>query len=165
MRVLVYVAIAIILSLFESAMFRFFSLEFLKPDLGLPVVIYSAIFLEPHLALTVTVFVGVFQEVLSGAHHGTLLFTKISLFLVTLFLKNKLYIDSRYSFAYICTGFVVLESFIYLGLSYFVRGDSSNLFNVLFYLVPNAVFTGFFSMFVLSLIETLNTRIFDERNR
>ena len=164
MRFLVFVLMGLVFSILESSLFSFFPMEFFKPDLGLPLVIYGALFFEPLVGLSYAVVIGVTQEVFSSAPHGTILFTKVTVFLLsTLFLKRELSINSRHGFAIICSIFVVIESVVYLMLLYFGKGSSANLINVAFYLVPNAVFTGFASMYMLSLIDLLKEKVYDRR--
>jgi rod shape-determining protein MreD len=159
MPVLSYVLLCLVLSILESSLLSFFPMELFKPDLGLPLVIYAALFLEPATALIVALLTGICQEVFSSAPHGTMVFTKVAVFLVTVFLKRNLYIDSRYSFAFACSCFVLVESLLYLLLAFFARGDTSNVVNVLFYAVPNAIFTGFIAMFLRSFLDYLNMRL------
>jgi hypothetical protein len=160
-KTFIYAIIGVSLSMLESALLTFFPFEFFKPDLGLPLVLYGALFMEPRSGLIVTIFVALSQEVLTAAPHGTIVFTKIALFLVTLFLKRKLFIDSKYMFAFFSSLFAIVESLLYLILTVFAKGDPSNLLNVFFYTLPNAIFTGFTSIFILFLIERLNERFLE----
>jgi len=159
MRALLYICIGIILSILESAIFTFLPFEFFKPDLGLPLILYVSFFLEPQVGLIVSIFIGLTQEVFSSAPHGSIFFTKLSLFLIALFLKNKVYVDTKYSFSYYCGIFVIIESFLFIALSLVARGDTKNMLNVLFYTLPNAVFTGFLSLFVLPLVSYVNVKL------
>jgi hypothetical protein len=158
MKISVYTIIAIILLIIESSIISFFPVEFFKPDLGIPFIIYTTFFLGPLPGLITTLFVSLFQEILSNAPHGSIIFTKLSIFLLAIFLKSKLYIDSKYSFSYICGGSTIIESFLFLVLSILSKGETSNILNVIFYIVPNAIFTGFVSIFIFSLIESLNMK-------
>jgi hypothetical protein len=160
-KIIVYSLIGIGLSLVESAFLTFFPFEFFKPDLGLPLVLYGALFMEPAAGITVTLLVALSQEVLTAAPHGTIVFTKLALFLVTVFLKRKLFIESKYMFAFFSGLFALVESLLYLLLTVVGRGDLSNLLNVFFYTLPNAVFTGFTSIFILFLIERMNERFLE----
>lgn len=161
-KIFVYILIGTCLITFESSMLSFLPIEFFKPDLGIPLIIYATLFLGPQGGLIISLLIGLTQEILSNSPHGAILFTKISIFLITTFLKNKIYIDSRYSFSYVCSGFVVLESFLFLTLSLLARGETSNIINVMFYTIPNAIFTGFFSIFIFSLVEYLNVKYLNE---
>jgi rod shape-determining protein MreD len=143
----------------ESSMLSFVSMEFLKPDLAMPLVLYATLFVGPQAGLFTAVVMGLMQEILSNAPHGSILFTKVSVFIIAAFLKNKLYIDSNYSFALVCGGFVVVESFIFLVLSLLARAETRDIMNVAVYVVPNAVFTGFFSIFIFSLIGHINVKL------
>jgi rod shape-determining protein MreD len=158
MKVLVYLIIATLLAVLESSMVSFVPFEFFKPDLGIPFIIYTTLFLGPHAGLITALVVGLLQEMLSAAPSGSMLFTKVSIFVITAFVSNKLYIDSKYSFAYVCSGSVVLESLLFLVLSFVSKGESGNVINVLLYLLPNAISTGFCSIFIFSLIEGINAR-------
>jgi rod shape-determining protein MreD len=158
MKIAVYTFIGLLLLLVESSLLSFIPLEIFKPDLGIPLIIYTSLFLGPQAGIIVTLFIGFMQEGLSAAPHGSILFVNIAVFLITIFLKRKLYIDSKYSFAFVCSGFVVLESFLFITLSLLARGEAGNALNILFYTIPNAVFTGFIAIFIFSFIEYLNVR-------
>jgi hypothetical protein len=155
----IYILLGILLSIVESAALCFFPIEFFKPDLGMPLILYSALFLEPSTGLLVTLFVSISQEVFSSAPHGTILFTKFAIFLGTVLLKRQAVIESRYIFAGICAALVAAESVLYLFLSILARGDTNNILNVAYYTIPNAVLTGFFAITIMALVETINTRL------
>jgi rod shape-determining protein MreD len=161
MKIALYTFIGLLLLLVESSLLSFVPLEIFKPDLGIPLIIYTSLFLGPQAGIIVTLFIGFMQEGLSAAPHGSILFVNIAVFLITIFLKRKLYIDSKYSFAFICSGFVVLESFLFITLSLLARGEAGGALNILFYTIPNAVFTGFIAIFIFSFIEYLNVRYLD----
>lgn len=158
MKIAVYTFIGLLLLFVESSLLSFIPIEVFKPDLGIPFIIYTSLFLGPQAGIIVTLFIGFMQEGLSAAPHGSILFVNIAIFLITIFLKRKLYIDSKYSFAFVCSGFVVLESFLFITLSLLARGEAGNTLNILFYTIPNAVFTGFIAIFIFSFIEYLNVR-------
>jgi len=161
MKIALYTFMGLLLLLVESSLLSFVPLEIFKPDLGIPLIIYTSLFLGPQAGIIVTLFIGFMQEGLSAAPHGSILFVNIAIFLITIFLKRKLYIDSKYSFAFICSGFVVLESFLFITLSLLARGEAGGALNILFYTIPNAVFTGFIAIFIFSFIEYLNVRYLD----
>jgi rod shape-determining protein MreD len=156
---IVYIMLGMTLMILDSFLLSLFPIEFFKPDLGIPFIIYMTLFLGPQSGLVSALVIGLFQEVLSNSPNGSLIFTGISVFLLTTFLKSKLYIDSKYSFSYTCSGFVVVKSFLFLMLSILSKGETKNFVNVLFYTVPNAVFTGFVSIFIFSLMEYVNSRV------
>ena len=158
MKISVFILTGIILLTIESSLVSFFPVEFFKPDLGMPFIIYTTFFLGPLPGLIMSLFISLFQEILSNAPHGSMIFTKISIYFLAVFLKGKLYIDSKYSFSYICGGSAVVESFLFLALSVLSKGETSNIVNVIFYTIPNAIFTGFVSIFIFSLIESLNMK-------
>lgn len=158
MKVSIYILTGFLFAIVESSFLSFIPAEFLKPDVTIPFVVYNAFFLSPQAALLASVTMGIIQETLSNAPGGSMIFTKMIIFLIALFFKNKLYINSRYSFSYICTGAVICESFIYLLLSWLSRGESGNTLNILLFMAPNAVFTGFVSIFIFSFIGFLNKR-------
>ncbi len=161
MKIAIYTFIGLLLLLVESSLLSFVPAEIFKPDLGVPLIIYTSLFLGPQAGVITTLFIGLMQEGLSAAPHGSILFVKVAIFLITIFLKRKLYIDSKYSFAFVCSGFVVLESFLLITLSLLARGEARNALNILFYTIPNAVFTGFIGIFIFSFIEYLNARYLD----
>jgi len=158
MKTFVYIFAGIILLLIESSVLSFFPVDFFKPDLSIPFIIYTTFFLGPLSGFITSVFTSLFQEILSNAPNGSMIFAKLSIFLLAFFLRKKLYIDSKYSFSYICTGSAVLESFLFLMLSIISKGETSNIINVIFYTIPNAIFTGFISIFIFLLIESMNMR-------
>lgn len=159
MKISVYIITGIILMMIESSLISFFPIEFFKPDIGIPLIIYITLFLGPQPGLISSLLIGLFQEVLSNSPNGSMVFTKISIFLLTTFLKSKLYIDSKYSFSYICSVFVVVESFLFLALSVLSKGETGNFMNVMFYTIPNAIFTGFIALFIFSLAGYLNMKL------
>jgi len=161
-RIILYVIIGIFLLTTESSFLSFLSVDFFKPDFGMPLVIYTAFFLGPQIGLVTSLLIGFMQEVFSNAPHGAIVFTKMSIFLIAIFLRNKIYIESKYSFALICSGSVIIESFLFLLLSYLSRGEAANAINILFYTIPNAIFTGLFSIFIFTLINYVNTIFFSE---
>jgi rod shape-determining protein MreD len=156
-KVAVYLTIGLILTTLESSFLYFLPIEFFKPDLGIPFIIYTAFFLGPQAGLITSVIIGLMQELMTNSPAGSMLFTKVSIFIIAVFMKNKIYIDSKYSFSFACSGAVLVESFLFLTLSLLTRGESRDIGNVVFYSVPNAVFTGFLSLFLFSLIGFLNT--------
>lgn len=157
-RLPLYLLIGISLITIESSALSLLPIEFFKPDLGIPLIIYTTLFLGPPAGLIASLVLGLVQEILSNAPAGSILFTKLSIFLIASFLKSKIYIDSKYSFSSICSGFVILESFLFLVLSLLSKGETSNIVNVTFYTIPNAIFTGFFSIFIFSFIGHLDTK-------
>jgi len=159
MKLSVCLLIGIVLMVLESSALSFLPMDFFKPDFGIPLVIYTTLFLGPPAGLLTAVVLGLMQEVLSNAPAGSILFTKLSILIICTFLRNKLYIDSKYSFSYVCSGFVVLESFLFVTLSLLSKGETGNIVNVMFYTIPNAIFTGFLSIFIFAFIEYLDTKL------
>jgi len=159
MKLSVCLLIGIVLMVLESSVLSFLPMDFFKPDFGIPLVIYTTLFLGPLAGLLTAVVLGLMQEVLSNAPAGSILFTKLSILIICIFLRNKLYIDSKYSFSYVCSGFVVLESFLFVTLSLLSKGETGNIVNVMFYTIPNAIFTGFLSIFIFAFIEYLDTKL------
>ena len=158
MKLVIGLFIGIVLMVLESSVLSFLPLDFFKPDFGVPMVIYATLFLGPLAGLLTAIILGLMQEVLSNAPAGSILFTKLSIFIICVFLRNKLYIDSKYSFSYVCSGFVVLDSFLFLALSLLSKGETGNILNVLFYTIPNAIFTGFLAIFIFAFIEYLDMK-------
>jgi len=161
-KIIAYGIIGVCVLTIEASVFSFLPLDILKPDLGIPLVIFTAFFLSPQIGLGTALITGVIQEIFSNAPHGAMVFMKISLFLIALFLKNKVYIESKYSFSLICSGSVIIESFLFILLSYLARGETGNVINILLYTIPNAIFTGFFSIFMYTLINAVNLKFFSE---
>jgi rod shape-determining protein MreD len=147
--------------LFESSVSSRISMDLFKPDFAIPLIIYVTFFMGPRAGLIAVLCAGLIQEGLSNAPTGSIMFVKISIFLITAFMKKQLYIDSKYSFAFVCSAATILESFLFLMLSVLGKGEAGNVYNILYYAVPNAIFTGFVSLFIYSLLEYLNTAYFD----
>ena len=158
MRLPAHLLLGVILIVVESSVLSFLPIEFFKPDFGIPFVIYITLFLGPQHGLLAAVLFGLLQEMLSSAPAGSVIFTKLAIFVIITFLRNKLYIDSKYSFSYICSGFVLLESFLFIALSFLSKGETANILNVMFYTVPNAIFTGFLSIFIFSFMQYLDMK-------
>ena len=157
-KVMMYLAIGLVLTTFEATFLNVLPIDFFKPDLGIPFVIYSTFFLGPQAGLITSVFIGLMQEIVSSSPSGSLLFTKVAIFIISVFMRNKIFIDSKYSFSFVCSGAVLVESFLFLALTFLARGESRDAFNVAFYSIPNAIFTGFLSLLLFSLIGFLNVR-------
>ena len=157
-KVIVYLVFGLILTTFEATFLKFLPIDFFKPDLGIPFVIYTTFFLGPQAGLVTAIFIGLMQEIVSSSPGGSLLFTKVSIFVISVFMRNKIFIDSKYSFSFACSGAVLVESFLFLALTFLARGESRDAFNVAFYSIPNAIFTGFLSLFLFSLIEFMNIK-------
>ncbi len=158
MKLAIYILLGIVLITVESSVLSLLPMEFFKPDFGIPLIIYTTLFLGAPAGLLTSFLLGLTQEVLSNAPPGSILFTKLSIFVITAFLKNRLYIDSKYSFSYVCSGYVVLESFLFLALSLLSKGETGNILNVMFYTIPNAIFTGFLSIFIFSFIQYVDMK-------
>ncbi len=152
-RKAVATGLGILLVLFESTFFSFLPVEFSKPDPGVPLVIYATFVFSPVEGIIMALLFGYVQELLSNGPHGAMIFTKACLFLACMFLRSRLYIESRHTFALMSTCFVLLESAIFVLLSLFAKGETRNIVNVLIYSVPNALFTGFLALFVFSLLQ------------
>jgi cell shape-determining protein MreD len=142
--------------LFESSISSRIPIDLFKPDFAIPLIIYVTFFMGPGAGFIAALCVSFFQEGLSNAPTGSIMFVKISVFLITAFMKKQLYIDSKYSFAAVCTAAVILESFLALILSILGKGEADNIYSILFYAVPNAIFTGFVSILIYSVLEYLN---------
>jgi rod shape-determining protein MreD len=158
-----YLVIGLIFTTFEVTFIKILPIDFFKPDLGIPFVVYTTFFLGPHAGLITAVFIGLMQEIVSTAPSGSLLFTKVSIFVIGLFMRNKIFIDSKYSFSFVCSGAVLVESFLFLALTFLARGESRDAFNIAFYSIPNAIFTGFLSLPLFSFIGFLNVRYFNRQ--
>jgi rod shape-determining protein MreD len=161
MKVLVYIIVCLVCMLFESSVSSRISMDLFKPDFSIPLIIYVTFSMGPRAGLVAALCAGFIQEGLSSAPTGSIMFVKISIFLITAFMKKHLYVDSKYSFAAVCSGAVIVESFLFLMLSVLGKGEAGNAYNILYYAVPNAIFTGFVSIFIYSLLEYLNAAYLD----
>jgi cell shape-determining protein MreD len=142
----------------ESSIFSFLPMEFSKPDVGIPCIIYATFFLGPVEGLTTALLFGFTQELLSSGPHGALLFTKIFLFISCIFLRSKLYIESPYLFALVSTVFVLVESVLFIALAFFAKGETGAIMTVLKFCLPNAVFTGVVALLLFPLLERLKLK-------
>jgi rod shape-determining protein MreD len=152
-RKTVSIALGLLFVLFESAFFSFFPMEFSKPDPGIPFVIYATFVFGPLEGLVTAVLFGYVQEFLSNGPHGGIIFTKVCIFLSCMFLRSRLYIESRHTFALISACFVLLEAAVFLALSLFAKGETKNIMNIFIYSIPNALFTGFLALFIFTLMQ------------
>ncbi len=151
-------AFMLLLMIVQSALFSFLPIEFSKPDIGVPCIIYATFFLSPLEGLITALVVGFTQEILSVGPHGALIFTKVSLLLSCIFLRSKLYIESQYLFASISSSFVLLESVLFIALAFLGKGEAAAVMTVLKFALPNAVFTGILALFFFPLFERLKLK-------
>lgn len=151
-------ALGLLFIAFESAFFSFFPIEFAKPDLAVPFIIYGTFFLGPLEGLIASVLFGFAQELLSTGPAGSMVFTKVAIFICIAFLKSRLYIESRYTFSLLTMGFVVFESIVFLALGIVAKGELRNVYNVSLYAIPTAIFTGMLSLPIYSLLEQFRIR-------
>lgn len=150
--------LAVLLLFAESAFFSFFPIEIAKPDITLPFIIYAIFFLSPAEGLVTAALLGFGQEVLCGNPMGAILFTKVGLFLCCIFLKSRLYIESKHTFSLLCAASVLIESLIYLALALVAKGEVKDVVNVMVYSIPDAILTGFVSYFLYDLLERFHLR-------
>jgi cell shape-determining protein MreD len=158
MRKVFALASALFFMVLQSALFSFLPIEFSKPDIAVPYVIYATFFLSPADGLITAFVVGIAQEILSVGPPGALLFTKVFLFLSCIFLRSRLYIESQYLFASISSSFVLLESVLFIALAFFGKGEAGAVMTVLKFCLPNAVFTGILALFFFPVFERLKLR-------
>lgn len=156
MNILIYTVIGFFLISIESGITAILPLELFKPDIAIPFIIYTVFFAEAHVGLSISLILGLFQELFSCAPPGSLIFTKGSIFLATLAMKNRFYIESRYSFSCLCGAAILFESALYLVLALIAKGETKDLFTVSFYAIPNAIFTGFIGLLIFPLLRRLN---------
>jgi len=159
-RRIICLAFGVFLTVCESSLFSFLPIELAKPDLGAPFIIYGVFFLSPFDGLIAAVLFGFTQEVLSNGPPGSMLFTSVGLLLTCLFVKSRLYIESRYTFSLVCAGSVLFESLLFLALSLLSKGETRDIFNVLLYAVPDAIVTAFVALFLFSFLERFRVRYF-----
>ncbi len=143
---------------FECAFFSFFPVEFSKPDLAIPFIVYATFFLGPMEAFLTALLFAFVQEILSAGPAGFFLFSKVSLFLSCLFLKSKLYIESRYTFSLVAACLVLADSAIFVALSALAKGETKDAFSVSLYAVPNAIVNGFVSLYLFEVFDGLKVR-------
>lgn len=163
MKTFIYITIGILLLFIEAVISPHLSLDVLKPELGMPILLYVTFFLGAGPGLVAALCIGIVEEGLSGAPDGSLLFVTIFIFLIAAAMRRKIFIDSKYSFAYLSSASVIVQSFLFLALSFFARGEARGALNILFYALPNAIVTGFVSIVLFAVIEQLNDT-FLERN-
>ena len=158
MRKIVCLALGVLVVALESSLFTFLPLEVTKPDVGAPFIIYGIFFLSPLDGLVAAAVFGFAQEVLSAGPAGAVLFSNMALLLSCLFVKSRLYVESRYIFSLVCAASVLFEALVFLALSLLAKGETKDIFNVLVYAVPDAIATGFVSLFMFSLFEHFKLR-------
>ena len=157
MRRIVCLAFGLFLMLCESAFFSFLPIELAKPDLAVPFIIYAVFFLSPADGLLAAAVFGFFQEILSNGPSGAMLFTNTGLLLSCIFVKSRIYIESRYIFSLVCAGSVLFESLLFLALSLLSKGETKDIFNVLLYSLPDAIVTAFVALFMFGFLERFRT--------
>lgn len=158
MRKLVCLALGVVAVALESSLFSFLPLEVTKPDIGAPFIIYGVFFLSPFDGLIAATVLGFAQEVLSAGPAGAVLFSNMALLLSCLFVKSRLYIESRYIFSLVCAASVLFEALVFLAVSLLAKGETKDIFNVLLYSVPDAIATGFISLFMFVVFEHFRLR-------
>ena len=157
-RKLPFLIFGIFLTVCASAVFSSLPLEIAKPDIGIPFIIYGIFFLSPAEGLFAAVLFGLTREALSSVPAGSTLFTGIMVALSCIFLKSRLYIESRYTFALVCAAGVLTESFLFLALSMLAKGETKDFYNVLVFALPDAIETGFLGLFLFILFERSKIR-------
>lgn len=152
MRRIICLAFGVFLMLCESSLFSFLPVEFVKPDIGVPFIVYGTFFLSPLDGLLSAVLFGFTQEVLSSCPPGAMLFTNVGLLLSCIFVKSRLHTESRYIFSLVCAGAVLFKSFLFLALSLLSKGETKDIFNVLLYSPPDCLMTAFVSLLLFSFL-------------
>jgi rod shape-determining protein MreD len=158
MRKVVCLLLGVFLVACESSLFSFLPLEITKPDLGVPFIIYGIFFLSPLDGLIAAIVFGFTQELLSTGPEGAVLFSNIALLLSCVVLKSRLYVESRYTFSLVCAASVLFESIMFLAVSLIAKGETKDIYNVLLYAVPDAIVTGFVSLFMFVAFERIKLR-------
>jgi cell shape-determining protein MreD len=158
MKKALWILFGILLVAFQSSLSAVIPMEFSKPDMGVPFLVFATFFFSPIEGLLTAILFAFTQELFSNGPTGTMLFTKVAIFVACTFLKGRLYIDSRYTFSFVTTCMVLLEAAIFLALSLAAKGETRNIVNVLVYAVPNAIITGFIALFLFSLFERVKVR-------
>ncbi len=157
MKTAIYTLVGILLLLIETVISPQISLDVLKPELGMPIVLYVTFFLGAGPGLVSAVCIGIAEEGLSGAPNGSLLFVSIVIYLIAVIMRKKYFVDSKYTFAYFSSGSVLVQSGLFAALAFFARGETNQVVNIAFYMVPNAIITGFVSILLFSFIGKLNS--------
>ena len=139
--------------LFESSVSPAFHMDLFKPDFAIPLIIYVTFFMGPRPVLSDRHSVsGFIQEGLSSAPTGINYVREDFYFSHYRFYEETSSISIRNTVlpSYAAPR-VVLESFLFLTLSLLAKGETGNVYNILYYAIPNAIFTGFVSIFIYSL--------------
>ena len=156
MKTALYIFIGIVLLLIETAIAPHITLDVLKPEVGIPIVLYATFFLGTGPGLVTAVCIGLTEEALSGAPHGSLLFVTMVIYLIAALMRKKYFVDSKYTFAYFSSGAVLVQSCLFAALTFFAHGETRGILNIVFYMAPNAIITGFVSILLFSFIDRLN---------
>ncbi len=130
----------------HSVLLKYFSFDFLKFDVAIPLLVYQTFFRRINWACVFAIISGFIQEGFSTCPPGTFVFTKVSIFLLCLLVRERFFIESEQTFALLCGLFYILESLVTIGLSLIMGGLTSSYMNIFTYLMPNGVFTALFSM-------------------
>ena len=162
MKTAIYIFIGIVFLIIETVISPHISLDVLKPEVGIPIVIYVTFFLGAGPGLFSAVCIGLTEEGLSGAPNGSLLFVTIVIYLIAAIMRRKYFVDSKYTFAYFSSGSVIVQSGLFAALSFFSHGEMRGILNILFYMVPNAIITGFVSILLFSFIDRLNNVLLEK---
>jgi len=162
MKTAIYTFIGILLLILETVISPHVSLDVLKPELGIPVMLYVTFFLGAGPGLISAVCIGIAEEGLSGAPNGSLLFVTVVIYLIAIMMRRKYFVDSKYTFAYFSSGSVVLQSGLFAALTFFARGEAQGILNIAFYMVPNAIITGFVSILLFTFINRLNAILMEK---
>lgn len=136
----------------QSVVFHHLSFDFLKFDSVLPFLVYLTFFRNLGLAFFYTLVFSLIQEGFSICPPGLFVFTKTFVFLMCILLKERFFIESKYTFGIVCAGFYIVETLIILVLSLFKLESASGIVCFLLYLVPNAALTGLFSIVLYPLL-------------
>jgi hypothetical protein len=158
MRKAVCLVIGFLLILCETSLFSLLPLEILKPNIAIPFIIYALFFLPSFHSLFVAMLFGYIQEFLSAGPAGAVLFVNLALFLSCFFLKSRLYIESRYTFSLVCAASVLFQAFLFIAISIIAKSETKDVFNILLYCLPDAIVTGFVSLFFFSMFENMKVR-------
>jgi rod shape-determining protein MreD len=95
MKTALYIFIGIVLLLIETAIAPHITLDVLKPEVGIPIVLYATFFLGTGPGLVTAVCIGLTEEALSGAPHGSLLFVTMVIYLIAALMRKKYFVDSK----------------------------------------------------------------------
>lgn len=155
MRVALTVLLLLLLMVLLSSLSALSPIKLFKPDLCVPIIIFSCTFVDPAISFFLSIASGLLEEALSSAPSGSMLFTKISLFLAILFVQKRIYVATQEGFLLLSALSPSFQVMLFFLLSAISLGETKNLSHFLFCLIPDTAATALVSYLLLPLLKRL----------